>query len=54
VRTVEALKSDGFLHVETVECLMRRMQIESGKNRPETLMTGHTGYITHAKKILKK
>jgi len=32
---------------------MRAMQVERGKTRPQTLMTGHTGYITHARKILK-
>jgi hypothetical protein len=33
--------------------LMRTMQVERGKTRPNTMMTGHTGYITHARKILK-
>jgi len=28
------------------------MQTEKGKTRPQTLMTGHTGYITHARKAL--
>jgi len=54
VKTVEALKENGFVNIETVECLMRRMQIERGKTRPETLMTGHTGYITFARKALKR
>jgi len=31
---------------------MRTMQVERGKTRPQTLMTGHTGYITHARKII--
>jgi tRNA (adenine57-N1/adenine58-N1)-methyltransferase len=53
VKTVEALKENGFAAIETVECLMRGMQIERGKTRPQTLMTGHTGYITHARKVLK-
>jgi tRNA (adenine57-N1/adenine58-N1)-methyltransferase len=53
VRTTEALKENGFIFIETVECLMRAMQVERGKTRPQTLMTGHTGYITHARKILK-
>jgi tRNA (adenine57-N1/adenine58-N1)-methyltransferase len=53
VRTSEALKENGFVFVETVECMMRGMQVERGKTRPQTLMTGHTGYITHARKILK-
>jgi tRNA (adenine57-N1/adenine58-N1)-methyltransferase len=53
VKTTEALEETGFVDVETVECLLRRMQIKRGKTRPETLMTGHTGYTTHARKTLK-
>jgi tRNA (adenine57-N1/adenine58-N1)-methyltransferase len=53
VRTTEALKEHNFICIETVECLMRGMQVERGKTRPQTLMTGHTGYITHARKALK-
>jgi tRNA (adenine57-N1/adenine58-N1)-methyltransferase len=53
VRTTEALKDSGFVFIETVECLMRTMQVERGKTRPNTMMTGHTGYITHARKIIK-
>jgi len=50
VKTVEALKENSFVDIETVECLMRGMQTERGKTRPHTLMTGHTGYITSARK----
>ena len=53
VKTVEALKENGFVAIETVESLMREMQIERGKTRPQTLMTGHTGYMTFARKALK-
>ncbi len=53
VKTTEALREQNFIFVETVECLMRAMQVERGKTRPQTLMTGHTGYITHARKALK-
>jgi tRNA (adenine57-N1/adenine58-N1)-methyltransferase len=53
VKTTEALRENNFILIETVECLMRAMQIERGKTRPQTLMTGHTGYITHARKALK-
>ena len=54
VRTTEALREDNFKLVETVECIMRAMQVERGKTRPQTLMTGHTGYITYARKALKQ
>jgi tRNA (adenine57-N1/adenine58-N1)-methyltransferase len=53
VKTTEALLENGFVFIETIECLMRTMQVERGKTRPNTMMTGHTGYITHARKILK-
>lgn len=52
IKTVEVLRDNRFIDIETIECLMRRMQIERGKIRPETLMIGHTGYITHARKTL--
>lgn len=52
VRTTEALRENNFVFIETLECLMRTMQVERGKTRPNTMMTGHTGYITHARKIL--
>jgi len=53
VKTVEALKENSFVDVETVECLMRGMQVERGKTRPQTLMTGHTGYITFGRKAIR-
>lgn len=53
VKATEALREHGFVCIETVECLMRGMQVERGKTRPQTLMTGHSGYITYARKALK-
>ena len=53
VKTTEAMKENNFVFIETVECMMRGMQVERGKTRPHTIMTGHTGYITHARKTLK-
>ena len=53
VKTVEALRDNGFVDIETIECLMRGMQIERGKTRPHTLMTGHTGYVSYARKATK-
>jgi tRNA (adenine57-N1/adenine58-N1)-methyltransferase len=54
VKTVEALRENGFVGNETVETLMRFMQVERGKTRPQTVMTGHTGYLTFARKALGK
>lgn len=53
VKTVEALNEHSFADMESIECLMRGMQVERGKTRPQTLMTGHTGYITFARKVIK-
>jgi tRNA (adenine57-N1/adenine58-N1)-methyltransferase len=53
VKAVEALTEQGFVGVETVETLLRFMQVERGKTRPQTLMTGHTGYLTFARKAIK-
>jgi tRNA (adenine57-N1/adenine58-N1)-methyltransferase len=52
VKVVEALAEYGFVCVETVETLIRFMQVERGKTRPETVMTGHTGYLTFARKAV--
>lgn len=55
VKTVEAMKDGGaFVDIETVECIMRGMQTERGKTRPQTLMTGHTGYISYGRKANKQ
>ncbi|MEM1586654.1 MAG: tRNA (adenine-N1)-methyltransferase [Candidatus Bathyarchaeia archaeon] len=54
VKTVEELRAHSFAYIETIECLVRRIRVERGKTRPETLMTGHTGYITFARKALKE
>lgn len=52
VKTAEALRENCFVDTETIECLMRGMQTERGKTRPQTLMTAHTGYITFARKAI--
>jgi tRNA A58 N-methylase Trm61 len=52
VKTTEVLKNYNFAYIETIECLIRSMQIARGKNRPHTMMTGHTGYITRARKTI--
>jgi tRNA (adenine57-N1/adenine58-N1)-methyltransferase len=52
VKVVEALDKHGFVGVETVETLIRFMQVARGKTRPQTVMTGHTGYLTFARKAI--
>ena len=53
VKTTEALRENGFVGIETIECLIRRMQTEKDRIRPETMMTGHTGYMVFARKTLE-
>jgi tRNA (adenine57-N1/adenine58-N1)-methyltransferase len=52
VKVVEALEEHGFVCVETVETFIRFMQVTRGKTRPQTVMTGHTGYLTFARKAI--
>ena len=52
VKVVEALEDYGFVNIQTVETLIRFMQIARGKTRPQTVMTGHTGYLTFARKAV--
>jgi len=54
VKTVEALEESGFVDLGTFECIMRGMQVARGKTRPQTIMTGHTGYVTYARKAFQK
>lgn len=52
MRTVSALREKPFVEVETVELMMRRINVAENRTRPETLMIGHSGYITTARKVL--
>jgi tRNA (adenine57-N1/adenine58-N1)-methyltransferase len=53
VKVVEVLSEYGFVGIETSETLIRFMQVERGKTRPQTVMTGHTGYLTFARKAIR-
>ena len=53
-KTVGAMKRSNFLDLETFELLLREIRVDKGKTRPVTFMVGHTGYLTFAKKALKK
>jgi tRNA (adenine57-N1/adenine58-N1)-methyltransferase len=50
VETVEALNSNGFADVTTIELLMRTLRVKRGMTRPDHIMRAHTVYITTAKK----
>jgi tRNA (adenine57-N1/adenine58-N1)-methyltransferase len=50
----EASKDDLFGDIQTFECFIRKILVREGKTRPETFMVGHTGYMTFARKLIKK
>ncbi len=50
-KSVSALETHGYVDLETVECILRRIKVKEGETRPETLMIGHTGYVTRGRKI---
>ncbi|MEM2915512.1 MAG: protein methyltransferase, partial [Candidatus Bathyarchaeia archaeon] len=52
IKTVDSMKTEGFIDIETLECIIRRYQVEPGRTRPETLTVGHTGYLTFGRKVI--
>lgn len=52
MKTVYALEEKPFIEIETVELIMRRITVAENKTRPETLMIGHSGYLTTARKVI--
>jgi tRNA (adenine57-N1/adenine58-N1)-methyltransferase len=54
MKTVSALRGHPFVEVKTYELILRRFIVKENRTRPETLMIGHTGYITVARKVLEK
>jgi tRNA (adenine57-N1/adenine58-N1)-methyltransferase len=52
MKTVYALETKPFIEVETVELILRRITVAENKTRPETLMIGHSGYLTTARKVI--
>jgi len=53
MKTVSTIREHSFVELETVELIMRRMNVVENKTRPQTLMIGHSGYITSARKVLE-
>lgn len=53
-KNVEALKnSQGFADIRTHEVLSRDYQVRENATRPTTMMIGHTGFMTFARKVVK-
>ena len=51
-KVVIELGKQGFIGIETLEILMREMEVREGKTRPFMRMIGHTTYLTFARKSL--
>ncbi|MBM3292754.1 tRNA (adenine-N1)-methyltransferase, partial [Candidatus Bathyarchaeota archaeon] len=51
MKTVYEIEKHQFIDVETVELILRRITVAENRTRPETLMTGHSGYLTTARKV---
>ena len=51
-RCVEDLQKHGFVYIETLELLLRYMQVSAGKTRPVDRMVSHTGFLTFGRKII--
>ncbi len=51
-KTVEALANEGFINLETLEILIRKYLVRSGKTRPFERMVSHTGFLTFGRKAI--
>ena len=51
-KTVFTLEEKGFINIESMEVLVRRILVRKGKTRPEQRMPSHTGWLVFATKIL--
>lgn len=51
-KTVESLRENGFVYIETIEVLVRKILVRSGKTRPFERMVSHTGFLTFARKAV--
>lgn len=49
-KTVEELRSKGFLAVKAIELIMRTYKVKTNETRPDMVMVGHTGYIVSGRK----
>lgn len=50
-KTVFSLEEKGFVYIETIEIIVRRILVRKGKTRPEQRIPSHTGFLIFASKI---
>ena len=53
-QTVFTLQDKGFINIDSVEILLRRILVRRGKTRPEQRMPSHTGWLVFATKTEQK
>ena len=51
-KCVENLEKHGFVYIETLELLLRYLQVSTGKTRPVDRMVSHTGFLTFGRKLI--
>ncbi|HHN81623.1 MAG TPA: tRNA (adenine-N1)-methyltransferase [Methanomicrobia archaeon] len=49
-RLYDSLDRDLWVEVTTIECITREYEVKRTGTRPKTLMLGHTGYLSFARK----
>jgi tRNA (adenine57-N1/adenine58-N1)-methyltransferase len=47
----KVLKKLGFSNLNSVECILREIEVKSKGTRPKTRTPGHTGYLTFARNL---
>ena len=47
----KVLKKYDFSNLNTIECILREIEVKSKGTRPKTRAVGHTGYLTFARKL---
>ena len=52
IKTVSSLQDHPFIEIETVELILRNLSVGNNRTRPQTVMIGHSGYLTTARKVL--
>jgi len=50
-KTVFALQEKGFVNIEAMEILLRKILVRKGRTRPQQQMPSHTGWLIFANKV---
>lgn len=53
MKTVSSLGEHPFIEIETAELILRNITVAKDRTRPQTVMIGHSGYLTTARKVIE-